>query len=99
MLVQQPFDDYHVAPLAVELPMFLIDAHLAESEFADQSPAGGVLGKDARQQFPEAGLASGLDERQQSEAARAVAAERARDVDRRLRDARVALARPVGKRG
>src|SRR3954462_2870825 len=60
--VQQPFDDHHVTPVAVELGMLPVRSHLAEAVAGAEGQRSPVLREDPRDQLPEAGLrASGQE--------------------------------------
>src|SRR6185369_6433087 len=71
---EQALHDHAVAPLPLELAVALVDPHHPEAALLVESEAGRVLGKDARQDLPEAALGIQLTERVQRGAAGAGAA-------------------------
>ena len=96
VLGNQPFDDDDVAPRAVEPGVLLVDADLAKADACEQRAAGRVLDEHARHQLPEARRrARPSMSAFMRDAAGALPAGRARDVDRKFRDAGVALARAI----
>src|SRR3954451_16942641 len=53
---EEPLDHEHILPLAIELAVALMDAHLAPAEAADHRNAGLVRGEDLAHELVRAGL-------------------------------------------
>src|SRR5687767_11080494 len=91
----QPLDNHHIEPLAVELRVLFVDADFPKPAPCAERPAGGIGGKDPGDELPVAAVARGVDERRQQPAADAAAPGVAIEIDGELADARVTGPRPI----
>src|SRR5207302_9307849 len=94
---QQAFHDHDVAPLAVKPAMPFVSPNLAKSLGAKERPAGGILGKDSRDEFPEPCFTGGVHEFYKSQAPGALPSCVTGHINRKLRDARITWSRSVGR--
>src|SRR5258708_19543252 len=95
---EQSLHDAHVAPLAAEPAVTVIDPDLAKPGRGAEPAAGGVLREDARHQLPETLVTTGVCQPVDEGAAGTAATGLAGDVDAELTHSRVARARPVRRR-
>src|SRR5262249_11463107 len=95
VLHDQALHDHHIEPSPIETRVPFVDADFAESARAADGATRGVEREDARGELPVAAIARGVDQRGQQLPPEAAAARCAIEVDRKLRDARVARARTI----
>jgi hypothetical protein len=96
ILVQQPLNDQHVAPLTVELPVSAMKSDRQEATALNQANAGGVVGKELADQLVKAVAACHPGKRFRQRSADTSTAPLDSDVDAALADPGVARTAAVG---
>lgn len=93
---KEALDNHHIAPHAVQLSVFLIDAHFAKSQGTQELPAGRIFDKDTRHQFPEASLLTLLTQTGHRQSSSTIAAPVAPNIDGKLCDSGVTRTHAIG---